>query len=175
MRSKTVALLLADLGVTKTHSRPYTSTDNPFSEAQFKTMKYRSTFPHRFGCLQHARRFCVPFFGWYNTEHRHSALAMLTPQDVHDGLVEQRLAKRAAILAAAYMAHPERFPNGRPTPGSLPQAVWINKPVGCAGERKSELAGCHKGDDRKTVRGGSTPESGVIRPREEETLLVTAH
>ena len=132
MTSKCTAQLLADLGVTRSLSRPRVCDDNPFSEAQFKTMKYRPTFPHRFGCLQHARSFCVPFFGWYNTEHRHSALAMLTPQDVHDGLVEQRLAKRAAILAAAYMAHPERFPNGRPTPGSLPQAVWINKPLGCA-------------------------------------------
>jgi putative transposase len=174
MRSKTVALLLADLGVTKTHSRPYTSTDNPFSEAQFKTMKYRPTFPHRFGSLQHARSFCGPFFGWYNTQHRHSALAMLTPQDVHDGLVEQRLAKRAEVLAAAYAAHPERFPNGRPTPGSPPQAVWINKPHGCGREQESGLVGCHRSADLKTVRGGSTPESGVIRPREEEKLLVNA-
>ena len=175
MRSKTVALLLADLGVTKTHSRPYTSTDNPFSEAQFKTMKYRPTFPPRFGSLQHARRFCGPFFGWYNTEHRHSALAMLTPQDVHDGLVEQRLAKRAVVLAAAYAAHPERFPNGLPTPGSLPQAVWINQPIGCGGEQESELVGCHRSADLETPRGRSTPESGVIRPREEEMLFVNAH
>ena len=175
MRSKTVALLLADLGVTKTHSRPYTSTDNPFSEAQFKTMKYRPTFPHRFGSLQHARSFCGPFFGWYNTKHRHSALAMLTPQDVHYGLVVQRLAKRAEVLAAAYAAHPERFPNGLPTPGSLPQAVWINKPLGCGGEQKSELVGCHRSADLETPRGRSTPESGVIRPREDEKLLVNAH
>ncbi len=88
MRSKTVVLLLADLGVTKTHSRPYTSTDNPFSESLFKTAKYRPEFPERFGCLQHARSFCVPFFGWYKTEHRHSALAMCTPHDVHCGLAE---------------------------------------------------------------------------------------
>ncbi len=174
MRSKDVALLLADLGVTKTHSRPYTSTDNPFSEAQFKTMKYRPTFPPRFGSLQHARRFCVPFFAWYNTEHRHSALAMLTPQDVHDGLAEQRLAKRAVVLAAAYAAHPERFPNGLPTPQTLPQAVWINKPLGCGDAAKNELAGCHRSADLKTVRGKSTPESAVIRPREEEKLLVNA-
>ena len=89
MRSKTVALLLSDLGVTKTHSRPYTSTDNPFSEAQFRTMKYRPEFPGRFGCLQHARSFCGPFFGWYNNAHRHGALAMLTPHDVHHGLRAQ--------------------------------------------------------------------------------------
>ena len=116
MRSKAVALLLSDLGVTKTHSRPYTSTDNPFSEAQFKTLKYRPQFPSRFGSLQHARSFCRPFFNWYNAEHRHSGLAMLTPRDVHFGLVEQRLAKRTAVLAAAYAAHPERFPRGVPTP-----------------------------------------------------------
>ncbi len=175
MRSKDMALLLADLGVTKTHSRPYTSTDNPFSKAQFKTMKYRPTFPHRFGSLQHARRFCVPFFAWYNTEHRHSGLAMLTPQDVHYGLVEQRLAKRAVVLAAAYAAHPERFPNDLPTPDTPPHAVWINKPVGCGGEQESEFVGCHRSADLETPRGRSTPESWVIRPRDDEKLLMTAH
>jgi putative transposase len=175
MRSQTVALLLADLGVTKTHSRPYTSTDNPFSEAQFKTMKYRPTFPPRFGSLQHARSFCGPFFGWYNTEHRHSALAMLTPQDVHDGLVEQRLAKRAVVLAAAYVAHPERFPHGVPTPGALPQAVWINKPVECACAEASRLVGCAVSADLESPRGRSTPESAVGRPREKEMSLVVAH
>jgi putative transposase len=175
MRSKTVALLLADLGVTKTHSRPYTSTDNPFSEAQFRTMKYRPEFPDRFGCLQHARGFCGPFFGWYNTEHRHSGLAMLTPHDVHYGLAEQRQAERAAVLAAAYAAHPERFPHGVPTPGTLPQAVWINKPVGCRCEEENELVGSPSSADLEAPRGRSTPESGVIRPTEEEMLLVTAH
>ena len=174
MRSKTVALLLADLGVTKTHSRPYTSTDNPFSEAQFKTMKYRPEFPDRFGCLQHSRSFCGPFFGWYNNEHRHSGLAMLTPHDVHYGLAEQRLAERAAVLATAYAAHPERFPNGVPTPRTLPQAVWINKPLGCGCEKENELAGSRRIDDLDGSRGISTPESGVIRPTEEEILLVSA-
>ena len=175
MRSKTVALLLAGLGVTKTHSRPYTSTDNPVSEAQFKTMKYRPPFPPRFGSLQDARNFCGPFFSWYNREHRHSGLAMLTPQGVHYGLVEQRLAKRAEVLAAAYAAHPERFPNGLPTPGSLPQAVWINKPLGCGSEHESELVACHRSADLETPRGRSTPESWVIRQREEEEkLLVNA-
>ncbi len=175
MRSKTVALLLADLGVTKTHSRPYTSTDNPFSEAQFKTMKYRPEFPDRFGCLQHARSFCGPFFGWYNTEHRHGGLAMLTPQDVHYGLAEQRLAERAAVLAAAYAAHPERFPHGVPTPDTLPQAVWINKPARCGCEKEGEPVGCLRSADLETPRGRSTTESAVIRPSEEEMLLVTAH
>ncbi len=174
MRSKDVALLLADLGVTKTHSRPYTATDNPFSEAQFKTLKYRPEFPDRFGCLQHARRFCGPFFGWYNTEHRHSGLAMLTPHDVHYSLAEQRLAQRAAVLAAAYAAHPERFPRGVPAPGTLPPAVWINKPVGCGCEEENELAGSLRSEDLETPRGGSTPKFGVIRPDEEGMLLATA-
>jgi len=131
MRSKTVALLLADLGVTKTHSRPYTSTDNPYSEALFKTVKYRPGIPERFGCLQHSRHVFGPLFDWYNTAHRHSALAMLTPHAVHYGLAAQRLAERAGVLAAAYAAHPERFPHGVPTPGRLPEAVWINKPTRC--------------------------------------------
>ena len=174
MRSKTVALLLADLGVTKTHSRPYTSTDNPFSEAQFRTMKYRPEFPNRFGCLQHARRFCGPFFGWYNTEHRHSGLAMLTPQDVHYGLAEPRLAKRAAVLAAAYVAHPERFSHGVPMPDTLPQAVWINKPVGCRCEEESELVGYPRSADLETLRGTCTAESTVISPTDKGMLLVAA-
>src|SRR3970282_960707 len=96
MRSKTVALLLADLGVTKPHSRPYTSTDNPFSEALFKTAKYRPEIPARFGCLEHARQVFAPLFAWYNTEHRHSGFAMLTPQDVHDGLAASRPPRPAA-------------------------------------------------------------------------------
>jgi len=174
MRSKTVALLLSDLGVTKTHSRPYTSTDNPFSEAQFKTLKYRPQFPCRFGSLQHARSFCSPFFDWYNAGHRHSGLAMLTPQDVHFGLVEQRLAKRTAVLAAAYAVHPERFPRGVPTPDIPPQAVWINKPVECGGEKESELVECPESCDPETARGGSTPESAVIGTREKEMLLANA-
>jgi len=174
MRSKAVALLLSDLGVTKTHSRPYTSTDNPFSEAQFKTLKYRPQFPSRFGSLQHARSFCRPFFNWYNAEHRHSGLAMLTPRDVHFGLVEQRLAKRTAVLAAAYAAHPERFPRGVPTPGIPSQAVWINKPVECGCEKENELVECPDSDDPETTKGRGTPESAVIGTKEKEMSLVNA-
>ena len=174
MRSKDVALLLADLGVTKTHSRPYTATDNPYSEAQFRTLKYRPEFPDRFGCLQGARVFCGPFFDWYNTEHRHSGLAMLTPHDVHYGLAAQRLAERAAVLAAAYAVHPERFPHGVPTPDILPQAVWINKPLACGCAEESELAGCPRNADLETPRGSTTPVSAVIRPKNEEMLVVTA-
>jgi putative transposase len=128
MKSKPVALLLSDLGVTKTHSRPYVSNDNPFSEAQFKTMKYRPEFPDRFGSIQDARSFGHVFFPWYNTEHRHSGLGMLTPHEVHSGMAEQRVEVRAQVLAAAYAAHPERFVAGLPRPPALPTEVWINKP-----------------------------------------------
>ena len=128
MTSQPVALLLADLGVTKTHSRPHVSNDNPFSEAQFKTLKYRPDFPERFGAIQDARAHCQVFFPWYNTEHRHGSLGLLTPYDVHYGQAEQRLAARTAVLAAAYAAHPERFPRGVPQPAACPSEVWINPP-----------------------------------------------
>jgi putative transposase len=128
MTSKPVALLLADLGVTKTHSRPHVSNDNPFSEPQFKTLKYRPDFPERFGSIQDARAFCQVFFAWDNTEHRHGGLWLLTPYDVHYGLAEQRRAARATVLAAAYAAHPERFPRGVPQPAVCPSEVWINPP-----------------------------------------------
>lgn len=128
MTSKPVAFLLADLGVTKTHSRPHVSNDNPFSEAQFKTLKYRPDFPERFGAVQDARAHCHVFFPWYNTEHRHSGLGLLTPHDVHFGLAAHRVADRAAVLATAYAAHPERFPAGHPTPAAVPTEVWINPP-----------------------------------------------
>ena len=175
MRSKTVALLLADLGVTQTHSRPYTSTDNPYSEALFKTAKYRPEIPERFGCLEHSRQVFGPLFTWYNTEHRHSGLAMLTPHDVHFGLAQQRLADRAAVLGAAYAAHPERFPRGVPTPGRLPKAVWINQPVGCEGAAKTDLAGCPRSDDLEGTRGSTTLETDALDPTEEEMVLVVAH
>jgi putative transposase len=128
MISKPVALLLADLGVTKTHSRPHVSNDNPFSEAQFKTLKYRPDFPERFGCLEDARGFCQVFFPWYNTEHRHSGIGLLTPHDVHYGLAIHRVAARASVLATAYAAHPERFVAGLPEPPVRPTEVWINPP-----------------------------------------------
>jgi len=128
MTSKPVALLLADLGVTKTHARPHVSNDNPFSEAQFKTLKYRPTFPERFGSIQDARGHCHVFFPWYNTEHRHTGLGLLTPYDVHYGFAEHRVAARATVLATAYAAHPERFPRGLPQPPARPTEVWINPP-----------------------------------------------
>jgi putative transposase len=128
MTSKSVAFLLADLGVTKTHSRPYVSNDNPFSEAYFKTQKYRPDFPGRFGTLEEARACTSDFVGWYNTEHHHAGLALLTPHDVHHGLARVRLDARAVVLGQAHQTHPERFPHGLPHPGHPPTEVWINKP-----------------------------------------------
>jgi len=128
MRSKPVALLLADLGVSQSHARPHTSNDNPFSEAQFKTLKYRPSFPARFGSLEDARAFCRAFFRWYNHEHRHSGIGLMTPAQVHAGRGAEVRAARAAVLDDAYTAHPERFVRGRPQPPELPAAVWINPP-----------------------------------------------
>ena len=129
MRSKPVALLLADLGVTKTHSRPHVSNDNPFSEAQFKTLKYCPQFPERFGSIEDGRAFGQIFFRWYNEEHHHSGLGFLTPAVVHFDQAARVRDHRHAVLAAAYAAHPERFVKGRPQPAGLPTAVWINPPA----------------------------------------------
>lgn len=129
MRSKPVALLLADLGVTKTHSRPHVSDDNPYSESQFKTMKYHPSFPERFGGIEHSRAFSGDFFDWYNNDHHHSGLALFTPGDVHHGLVEQKLEQRQSALDAAFEKHPERFLKGRPIAKRPAMEVWINKPV----------------------------------------------
>ena len=121
MMSKPVALLLADLGVTKSHSRPQVSNDNPFSESQFKTMKYRPTFPDFFDSMPSARAFCGPFFDWYNLEHRHSGIGYYTPHDVHYGIAQQREIVRANALRAAFIAHPERFTRGLPRPQQVPK------------------------------------------------------
>jgi putative transposase len=129
MTSKPVAMLLADLGVTKSHSRPHVSNDNPYSKSQFKTLKHHPNFPDRFGSIQDARSFCQGFLGWYNHEHRHSGIALLTPADVHHGRTNQVITARAAVLDGAYAAHPERFVRKPPTPPRLPEAVWINKPI----------------------------------------------
>jgi putative transposase len=128
MTSQPVALLLATLGVVPSHSRPQVSNDNPFSEAQFKTLKYRPDFPDRFGAYEDAEAFCQRFFPWYNTEHRHGALGLMTPYDIHYGLAAAKWEQRAAVLRAAYQAHPERFPRGVPVPPPLPTAAWINRP-----------------------------------------------
>jgi putative transposase len=128
MTAKPLAFLLADLGVTKTHSRPHTSDDNPFSESHFKTLKYRPDFPDRFGSQQDARSFCQQFFTWYNTEHHHSGLGLLTPNVVHHQRAEQVRNFRQITLNAAYAAHPERFVLKPPQPPALPTEVWINPP-----------------------------------------------
>jgi transposase InsO family protein len=128
MRSKPVAALLIDLEVTKTHSRPHVSDDNPYSEAQFKTLKYRPDFPERFGSIEDSRAHCKRFFPWYNTAHRHSGIALMTPETVHYGRATALSQHRAATLEVAFNANPNRFKGITPTPPKLPSAVWINPP-----------------------------------------------
>jgi putative transposase len=129
MRSKPVAFLLADLGVLRSHNRPYTSTDNPYSEAHFKTLKYRPEFPNRFENIEQARAFCRGFFDWYNHSHRHSGIGLMTPAAVHHDQARKLHTERQRILDAAYAATPERFVRRPPKPPALPTAVWINKPT----------------------------------------------
>ena len=129
MKSKVVAHLLSDLGVTKTHSRPHVSNDNPYSEAQFKTLKYCPQFPQHFGSIQDARSFCHAFFNWYNKEHRHSGIALMTPEQVHYGLDKTIHRQRSQVLADAFKKNPNRFKSKMPVPKSLPKAAWINKPA----------------------------------------------
>jgi putative transposase len=128
MRAQSLALLLADLGVTPSHSRPYTSDDNPFSEAQFKTLKYHPGYPDRFGSIQDARTWARPFFHWYNEQHYHTGLNLLTPACVHSGQAALIRQQRQTVLQAAYGTHPERFRRGAPLVAALPPAVWINPP-----------------------------------------------
>jgi putative transposase len=129
MTSKPVAVLLADLGITKSHSRPHVSNDNPYSESQFKTLKYRPDFPDQFASGEEARAFCQTFFPWYNTAHHHSGIGLHTPEALHYGLATGRQLLRAATLHGAYAAHPERFVRKAPTPPAIPTAAWINKPA----------------------------------------------
>jgi putative transposase len=128
MKAKTLALLLSDLGVNKSHSRPYVSDDNPFSEAQFKTLKYHPDYPDRFGCIQDARSWARPFFQWYNYQHYHTGLNLLTPASVHYGQADDIRRQRQAVLAAAYAQRPQRFVHGEPIVMGAPAAVWINPP-----------------------------------------------
>jgi putative transposase len=138
MISKPVALLLSDLGVTKSHSRPHVSNDNPFSESHFKTIKYRPEFPERFGSPEHARGCCGDLLRWYNTEHHHVGLGLFTPHDVHYGFAAAKREQRAHVLAEAFARNPERFPRGLPQPKALPSAVWINPPAERDGARIDE-------------------------------------
>jgi putative transposase len=156
MKSHTVAQLLATLGVTKSHSRPHVSNDNPFSESQFRTLKYRPEFPARFGSQQDGRGFCQRFLRWYNHEHYHSGLGLLTPATVHHGQAAKILAARQDVLHDAYTAHPERFVNKRPTPLPLPEAVWINPPPTSPDAHEKGLP--------KTV-GSQKPDAPSAHPR----------
>jgi putative transposase len=128
MKSKPVAFLMADLGITKTLSRPHTSDDNPYSEAQFKTLKYRPDFPDRFGGIEDAGKFCRAFFTWYNNEHKHPGISLLSPTTVHHGNVGTVIATRRTVLDKAYVLHPERFVRNIPKHKPMPEAVWINEP-----------------------------------------------
>lgn len=128
MRSIAVGQLLADLGVTKTHSRPHVSNDNPYSESLFKTLKYRPEFPELFGCIEDARSFCVDFFEWYNTSHKHSGIAMLTPENVHYDNIEEIVSKRQIVMNEVYKKHSQRFVKGITIIKKPDAQVWINKP-----------------------------------------------
>lgn len=145
MTSKLVAHLLADLGVTKTHSRPHVSDDNPYSESNFKTLKYRSTFPDRFGSIEDARAHIAAFVTWYNQEHHHSGVAWLTPEDVHFGRAAEVLEARQAVLRQAAAKHPERFVHGPPRAAEPPAAAWINPP------KVTEEGGAHLTSDSSAI------------------------
>ena len=173
MISKPVALLLADLGVTKSHSRPHVSNDNPFSESQFKTLKYRPGFPERFGSPEHGRGCCGDLLHWYNTEHHHVGLGLFTPHDVHYGLAAAKREQRARVLADAFAKHPERFPNGLPTPRALPTAVWINPPT-----KRIEVVGGQNPVTRKStevaiVDPGASSKADPTRDRLENPNLTS--
>ena len=170
MSSKPVALLLSDLGVTKTHSRPHVSDDNPFSESQFKTLKYRPEFPDRFGSPEDARAFCQVFFSWYNWEHHHTGIGLLTPAVVHYGKAEEVIRSRQEVLDSAYAAHPERFVRKAPVPPQLPGEVWINPPQPkTVPDAVPETSGCEgrplaasRIDDRGSARPQLPPETAPI-------------
>jgi len=138
MTSKAVALLLSDLGVTKTHSRPHVSNDNPYSEAQFKTLKYQPLFPKLFGSIEDARTFCQTFFQWYNHDHHHSGIGLLTPAMLHHGQAQSVMQQRQQVLQTAYLTHPERFVKGLPLPPAVPTQVWINSPLANTSSRQEQ-------------------------------------
>jgi putative transposase len=169
--SKTVAQLLADLGVERSHSRPHVSNDNPFSESHFATVKGHPEFPDRFASYDHAHGYCRGFFPWYNTEHRHSGLAWLTPEMVHTGRASAVLEARADVLRAAYAAHPERFVQRPPAPRPLPEAVWINPPA------RNDAAGGPRSDDLDPTRGSATPSKrsrvAMLSPSKPEVEAMT--
>ena len=161
MTSKSVSDLLIDLDVHRSHSRPHVSNDNPYSEAQFKTLKYQPAFPDRFGSEQDARAFCRGFMAWYNDEHRHSGLCMLTPANVHYGQAQEILQRRHEVMLAAYAAHPERF-SRPPRRHKPPAAAWINRPLEPAGHDGGRPRGTPAVPSRSAgVPGGAPPPAGV--------------
>ena len=149
-----MALLLAHLGVTRSHSRPQASNDNPFSEAQFKTLKNRQDFPARFCSLEDARVFCQAFFAWYNGEHRHSGIGLMTPTVMHDGRASAVRDARQRVLSAAYAAHPERFVRKLPQPHLLPHAGWINPQKEESASQDRAGSTISTVDDRRVVLNG---------------------
>ena len=163
MVAKTVAILLADLGVTKSHSRPHVSDDNPFSEAQFKTLKYRPDYPDRFGSLADARSWGRRFFHWYNEQHHHTGLGLLTPAAVHAGRGETMRQQRQVILEQAFQAHPERFVHGRPQPARLPETVWINPPQRDAATSTSTSADSSSVDTEPTAQSDLST-AAIVQP-----------
>jgi putative transposase len=183
MTSKTLGQLLADLSITRSLSRPYTSNDNPFSEAQFRTLKYRPEFPDRFGSHQHGLSFLRPFFHWYNEEHHHGGIGFFTPGQVHRGEVELVLAERGRALDAAFLAHPERFKGRQPLAPAAPVAVWINPPaldrngdpsprsrqnlLIDAGQGKDDALRASQSDATEGGKGTGTPEIDLIAPHDD--------
>ena len=149
MTAKCTAQLLADLGVTQSLSRPRVSNDNPYSEAQFKTVKYHPGFPGRFSNIEEAKEFCRSFFPWYNTEHRHGGIGLLTPAQVHFGDAPEVIRQRQDVLAAAYAARPERFVAGPPRASELPAQVWINPPLPVSAVDGEGRTADGEGDDGK--------------------------
>jgi putative transposase len=166
MIAKPVTLLMTDLGVLPSHSRPHVSNDNPFSEAQFKTMKYQPDYPERFGSQVDARTWAQTFFPWYNDEHHHSGIGYLTPAAVHYGEASRLLAERQQTLNLAYAAHPERFVKGPPVPLALPMAVWINPPNLAAGSAAVVAAVEPVGNSERSGELSTTPppmlQKGVV-------------
>jgi putative transposase len=181
MTSQTVAQLLEELGVAESHSRPHTSDDNPFSEAQFKTLKYRPAYPGRFDSLAHARQWVTAFFDWYNNQHRHSNLGLMTPATVHSGLDDQLTSQRQQVLRAAYAVHPERFVKGLPIPPQVPAAVWINPPLLVNSAATAEtathteaipaLTGNPSGAQVVSRVGGCLPTCEALDAAEHRTML----
>lgn len=181
MTAQTVAQLLEDLGVAKSHSRPHTSDDNPFSEAQFKTLKYRPDYPGRFTSLAQAYQWVTAFFDWYNNEHRHSSLGLMTPAAVHCGLDRQLTLQRQQVLQAAYAAHPERFVKGMPKPPHVPEAVWINPPLLASSPAAIEtatqteaipaLTGASSGAQAESRVGGGLPTCAALDAAEHRDMI----